>query len=163
MGNGIDSVDKIIWILPFLSIADVLSTLYVESLGYSLQRYEAGLFAHFFVASGLTYFYGVIYVSTVAVLSYAVWDIKNKKLDPSYWFDKILFLFLVGFACFTYARITLAFIMNVLFPFFIEGTLSLVFTTWLVIVGLIFSLGFYIWHDVIMWVKTHGNERQQLP
>ncbi len=80
MGNGIDSVDKIIWILPFLSIADVLSTLYVESLGYSLQRYEAGLFAQFFVASGLTYFYGVICVSTVAVLSYAAGISRTRNL-----------------------------------------------------------------------------------
>ncbi len=157
----IDSIDKVIWILPFLSVADVLSTLYEESLGYSLQRYEAGLFARFFVTSGLTYVYALIYVASIAVLSYAMWDIKNKRLDPSHWFDKALFLLLVGVACFMYGRITLAFTLNILFPYFIQGTISFVLVIWLVIVSLIFSLGFYIWHDVFMWVKTHGNKNEQ--
>lgn len=46
----LDSVDKIIWVLPFLSVLDVISTLYVESLGYSLALYEAGFSLDIFLA-----------------------------------------------------------------------------------------------------------------
>jgi len=49
----LDGVDKIIWVLPFLSVLDVISTLYVESSGCSLELYEAGFFAGYFVGVGL--------------------------------------------------------------------------------------------------------------
>jgi len=32
----VDNVDNVIWGFPFLGVLDVISTLYVESLGYSL-------------------------------------------------------------------------------------------------------------------------------
>ena len=92
----LDSVNKIIWILPFLSVLDVIFTLYVESLGYSLALYEAGFFAGYFVGAGLTYVYVVIHLLGVGVVAYVLWYIKNKKLNSSVFFDKVFFLFLVG-------------------------------------------------------------------
>jgi hypothetical protein len=104
----LDSVDKIIWILPFLSILDVISTLYVESLGYSSVLYEAGFFARYFVGAGLTCVYIVIYLSSVSIVAYVLWYIKNKKLNSSVFFDKVIFLILVGVACYIYVRLTVA-------------------------------------------------------
>jgi len=92
----LDSVDKIIWILPFLSVLDVISTLYVEGLGYSLVLYEAGFFAGYFVGAGLTYVYIVVYLSSVSIVAYVLWYIKNKKLNSSVFFGKVIFLFWLG-------------------------------------------------------------------
>jgi len=68
----LDSVDKIVWVLPFLSVLDVISTLYVETLGYSLALYEVGFFAGYFVGAGLTYVYVVIYLLGVSVVAYVL-------------------------------------------------------------------------------------------
>jgi len=68
----LDGVDKIIWVLPFLSVLDVVSTLYVESLGHSFALYEASSFAGYFVGAGLTYLYIVIYLLGVSVVAYVL-------------------------------------------------------------------------------------------
>lgn len=121
----LDSVDKTIWILSFLSILDVISTLYVESLGYSLVLYETGFFAGYFVGAGLTYVYIVMYLSSVSIVAYVLWYIKNKKLNSSVFFDKVIFLFLVGVACYIYVRLTVAFVGNFMLPYFVSrGFLS---------------------------------------
>ena len=120
----LDSVDKIIWILPFLSVLDVVSTLYAESLGYSLAVYEAGCFAGYFVGAGLTYVYVVIHLSSVSVVAYVLWYIKNEKLNSSVFFDKVIFLLLVGVACHIYVRLTVAFVGNFLLPYFVSGRVS---------------------------------------
>jgi len=111
----LDNIDKVIWILPFLGVLDVTSTLYVESLGYSLALCEPGFFARFFVVAGLIYFYIPAYLLIIVGLAYALWYIKNRKLDSSNFFDKIIFLFLVGVACYVYMRLTDAFIGNFIF------------------------------------------------
>jgi hypothetical protein len=156
----VDSVDKVIWILPFLAVMDVASTLYMESEGFSLENYENGVFAQFFVAYGLTYVYAVIYPLGIVGLAYVLWHIK-KSLSATKPFDKIVFLVLVGVACFICIQLTVAFVENLLLPYFISGEVSFVFATALLYLSMIFSLGLYIWHDVVMWVRTNGNEKKQ--
>jgi len=154
----LDNVDTVIWILPFLGILDVISTLYVESLGYSLAFYEAGLFARFFVSVGLIYFYIPVYLLIIVGLAYVLWYIKNRKLDSSNLFDKIVFLFLVGVTCYVYMRLTDAFIGNLFLPYFIARGISRLSVAWLIYLSTAFTLSLCLWRDVIEWVKTDGNK-----
>lgn len=156
----LDSVDKIIWILPFLSVLDVISTLYVESLGYSSVLYEAGFFARYFVGAGLTYVYIVIYLSSVSIVAYVLWYIKNKKLNSSVFFDKVIFLILVGVACYIYVRLTVAFVGNFLLPYFVSGRASWFSINLLVYLSTAFTLFFYLWRDVIDWVRGNDGEKE---
>lgn len=160
MEKSLDSVDKVIWILPFLGVLDVVSTLYVESLGYSLALYEAGFFARFFVGLGLTYVYIPIYLLSLVSLSYALWYIKSEKLDSSHFFDKVVFLFLVLVACFVYVRLTVAFTGNFLLPYFLSGTVDVFLVSLLIYLSTAFTLGLYLWRDVVVWVTADGDETE---
>jgi len=156
----LDSVDKIICVLPFLSVLDVIYTSYVESLGYSLALYEAGFFAGYFVGAGLTYLYIVIYLSGVSVVAYVLWYIKNKKLNSSVFFDKIIFLLLVGVACYIYVRLTIAFVGNFMLPYFVSRRAYWFSINLLVYLSTAFILFFYLWRDVVDWVRGNGGEKE---
>jgi hypothetical protein len=156
----LDNIDKIIWILPFLSVLDVISALYVESLGYSLALYEAGFFAGYFVGAGLTYVYIVVYLSSVSIVAYVLWHIKNKKLNSSVFFDKVIFLFLVGVACYIYIRLTVAFIGNFVLPFLVSGRVSWFSINLLAYLSTAFTLFFYLRRDVIDWVRENGSKKE---
>jgi hypothetical protein len=153
---GLDSVDKVIWVLPFLGLLDVASTLYVASLGYSLMQYEAGFVAGFFVARGLTYIYAVVYPLSLVVLAYVIWGIK-RRLNASSPVDKGVFLFLVAVVCVIYTMLTVAFSRNFLLPAFLNGDVPYALVTWLVCSSSAFTLGIYIWRDVLIWVKSDGK------
>jgi hypothetical protein len=156
----LDSVDKVILVSPFLGVLDVISTLYVESLGYSLSQYEAGFLARVFINAGFTYLYIPVYLVILAVFAYALWYIKNRKLDSSRTFDKILFLFLVGAACYIYVRITATFIGNFLLPYRISGRVSWSLINLLIYLSTAFSLSLYLWRDVIAWVRLNGSKKR---
>ncbi|MEM3823518.1 MAG: hypothetical protein QXH87_01145 [Candidatus Bathyarchaeia archaeon] len=156
----LDSVDKVIWVSPFLGVLDVISTLYVESLGYSLSQYEAGPLAKIFVNAGLTYLYIPVYLLTLSGFAYALWCIKNRKLDPSRTFDKILFLLLVGTACYVYMRITVAFIGNFLLPYRSSGRISWSSINLLIYLSTAFTLSLYLWRDVLVWVKSDDYKKR---
>jgi hypothetical protein len=155
----LDNVDKVIWVLPFLGVLDVISTLYVESLGYSLSLYEAGLFARFFVVAGLIYFYIPVYVLIIVGLAYVLWYIKNRKLDSFNLLDKIIFLFLVGVTCYVYLRLTDAFIGNLFLPYFIARGISRFSVAVLIYLSTAFTLSLYLWRDVVEWVMADGNKK----
>jgi hypothetical protein len=156
----LDSVDKVIWVLPFLAALDVISTLYVESLGYPLISHEAGLFAGFFVKAGMVYVYAPIYLLLIIGFSYVFWYIKNKKLDPSNPVDKAVFMLLVVAACVIYVNLTAAFIVNFLLPSIFSRGISEAYIKVLIYLSSAFSLGLYLWHDVVVWVKSNGGEEQ---
>ena len=155
-----DSADKVIWVLPFLAALDVISTLYVESLGVSLVRHEAGFFASFFVRAGWVYVYIPVYLLIIIGISYALWYIKNKKLDPSNAVDKAVFVLLVIAACFIYVNLTSAFIVNFFLPSIDSQKINIFYINMLIYASSAFSLILYLWHDVVVWVKTNGEEKQ---
>jgi hypothetical protein len=152
----LDNVDKVIWVLPLLAVFDVVSTLYTESLGYSLALYEVGFFARFFVGTGLIYVYIVIYLLTISGIAYVLWFIKNKKLSPLQFFDKILYIFLVGTACFIYMILTASFTGNLLIPYLADARVSWFSAIFLVYLSTAFTLTVYVWRDVAKWVKAKG-------
>ncbi len=155
-----DSVDRVVCILPVLAFMDVASTFFMESMGYDLARYETGFFARLFVNSWLIYVYAVVYIFGIALLSYALLGIKNKRLQPAHVVDKGVFVFLVVVVYLVYVRITLAFVANMLLPYLIEGSVSLALLTWLIYLSTAFSLGYYTWHDILTWVTTDGNNTE---
>ncbi len=155
-----DSADKVIWVLPFLAALDVISTLYVESLGVSLAEHEAGFFASFFVRAGWVYVYIPVYLLIIISISYALWYIKNKKLDPSNAVDKTVYVLLVVAACFIYVNLTSAFIVNLFLPSIVSREISVFYINMLIYASSAFSLILYLWHDVVVWVKTNGEEKQ---
>lgn len=155
-----DSVDKVIWILPFLAVADVATTLYAQSLGYSLLEYEAGYFALMAVLADLIYVYAFVYVLIIAGFSFILYYIK-KRLDPLRVFDKVLFLFLVVATGYIYTTLTATFIGNLVVP--LAGTRGV---GWWYMVRIlayfscVLSLVFYLWHDVLKWVRTKGEKNE---
>lgn len=155
-----DSADKVIWVLPFLAALDVISTLYVESLGGSLAGHEAGFFTSFFVRAGWVYVYIPVYLLIIIGISYAMWYIKNKKLDPSNTVDKAVFVLLVIAACFIYVKLTSAFIVNFFLPSIDSQKINVLYINMLIYASSAFSLILYLWHDIVVWVKTDGEEKQ---
>jgi hypothetical protein len=162
-GRSLDSVDKIIWVLPVLAVLDVVSTFYVDSLGYSIAYYEQGFFASFFVQAGLifAYVYAVVYVLIIFGISYVLWYIKNKKLKSTDAFDKAIFLVLVGVTCFIYVRLTVAFITNFFLPNILERGIDLFWLDMVVSLASLFTLVYYMWYDVVGWVRSNGARKQQ--
>jgi hypothetical protein len=157
----LDSVDWVIGILPLLAVLDVASTLYVQSLA-NPSLHEVGFFANFFAKAGLLYVYIPVYLLLIIGLTYVLWYVKNKELDSSRTFDKIIFLLLVVVACFTYMTLTAAFIGNFFLPSIVSRGINFSAIQVVIYASTAFSLGFYIWHDVITWVKGHGEEEDQL-
>jgi len=154
----LDSVDKIIWILPFLAIMDVISTFYVQSRNFDLNQYEVGFFARLALLSGVIYVYAVIYVLIIFGFSYALWYIK-KKLTPSQVFDKIIFVLLVAVTAYIYVTISATFIVNFFLPAIVERNInwySVVLVTYAVTLG---SLIFYVGQDVMVWLRSKGEQK----
>jgi len=125
-----------------------------------LALYEGGFFAGYFVGAGLTYVYIVIYLSSVTIVAYVLWYIKNKKLNSSVFFDKVIFLFLVGVACYIYVRLTVASVGNFMLPYFVSGRACWFSINLLVYLSTAFTLFFYLWRDVINWVRGNGGEKR---
>jgi len=154
-----DNIDKVIWVLPFLGVLDVVSTLYVSNLGYPLKFYETGVLANFFIFSGLTYVYIFVYLAILVFFSYLFWYIKNERLISSRFPDKILFLLLLGVVFYIYMRLTATFSINFLLPFLISGNLSNFSVSLLIYLSTAFTLVLYTWQDVIRWISENENRK----
>ena len=154
-----DNIDRVILTLPVLAALDVLSTLYMESLGYSLKVYEVGLFASFFVHTGLTYFYTIVYLLIISALAYFLWFIKNKGLNWSHFFDKILFLLLIIVVYYVFIGLTVVCVGNFLLPSFIEGRVSRFPVILLTYSSAALVLSLYMWQDIARWLKANSNKK----
>lgn len=156
-----DSIDKGIWILPFLAVLDVISTFSVIGQDYPLQYYEYGMLASFFVRAGTAYvsLYIFIYLLIIVGFSYMVSNIKSRRLKRSEPSDKILFLLLVSATCYAYTRLTVAFSMNFFLPLLVARSVDLVWLSIVVGLGASFSLMLYIWPDLRAWVESNGKEK----
>ena len=154
-----DNIDKVIWVLPFLGVLDVASTLYVNNLGYSLKFYETGVLANFFVSYGLTYVYIFVYLAILVFFSYLFWYIKNERLSSSSFTDKILFLLLLGVVFYIYMRLTAAFSINFLLPFLISGAFSYLSVSLLIYLSTAFTLVLYTWQDAIRWFSENEDRK----
>jgi hypothetical protein len=156
----LDNVDKVILTLPILGTLDVLSTLYVESLGYSLEAYEVGFFASFFVHSGLAFFYAIVYLLIISALAYFLWFIKNKELTPSHFLDKILFVLLIVVVYYVFVGLTVVSVGNFLLPGFVEGRVLRFPVILLTYLSTAVTLSLYLWQDIARWLKANGNKKE---
>jgi hypothetical protein len=157
----LDSADKITLILPLLGFSDVLSTLYVQAMGYPLGLHEFGFFASFFVSVGLTHFYAVVYLLILGAFAYFVWFIKNEELNPFRFFDKAIFVLLVSVVCYIFLRLTAVVVGNLLLFYFVIGKVSSGPVIVLTYLSTAFALAFYLKQDVVKWVKSDGAESEQ--
>lgn len=155
-----DNVDRVILTLPVLAVLDVLSTLYMESLGYSLEVYEVGFFASFFVHIGLTYFYAIVYLLIICALAYFLWFIKNRELSSSHFFDKILFLLLIAVVYYVFIGLTVVSVGNFLLPSFVEGRVSRFPVILLTYSSTAVTLSLYLWQDAARWLKANSNKKE---
>ena len=155
-----DSVDKIIWVLPVLAILDIASTFYVASLGYPSAYYECGFFASIFLSAGLVYLYvyAAIYLVIIIGMTYVLWYIKNRKLRRFEMADKVIFIALVGVICFFYVRLTMAFITNFFLPYILERNIDLLLINVIVALSALFTLAYYLWHDVTVWIGSYDKK-----
>ena len=147
---GLSRLDKVILVLPVLGVFDVISTLYVGYLGYSLEKYEAGFLAGFFARHGLLYLYIPVYLGILVGMAWVVLHIK-RKLSPSALLDKVVFLLLVGVVCFMYARLFGTILMNILL--FSDGKVSGGIVR---VVVYLFTIGYVVvlvWQDVVDWMR----------
>lgn len=151
-----DNVDKIIWVLPFLAVMDVISTFYVESQNFDLNKYEVGFFARLALLSGVIYVYAIIYVLIIVGFSYALWYIK-RKLTPSQPFDKIIFVFLVVVTGYIYVTISATFIVNFFLPAIVQRGVNWNSVVLVTYAATLVSLIFYAGQDVIVWLRTEGE------
>jgi hypothetical protein len=159
--ESLDGVDNAIWVLPLLSLLDVVSTFYVQSQGYALERVERGFFASYFVSAGSIYIYVyvVIYLLIMVGIACLLWYIKNKELKPSRRFDRIFFLALVGVVFYVYTRLATTLLMNFFLPIIVQRGID-VFTLTLVLYGsCALSLGIYLWRPVLAWVSYNENKK----
>jgi hypothetical protein len=158
----LDAVDRVIWILPFLALLDVISTFYTASLR-PLANYNWELFANLFLGAGSIYVYpyAIIYLAIVVGVAYALLYIKNRKLRPSHTPDKVIFLVLVGVIFYIYMRLTAAFLMNFFLPTIIERGINMSELVLVIYVGSALSLGFYLWGTVLSWVRRIESEKKE--
>lgn len=143
-----------------LGFLDVVSTLYMMSLGYHSKVLEVGLFARVSGASSLVYGFAVLYLFGLTAIAYALWYVKGKWVDPRYSADKAIFLLLVVILCILYVGVTAAFAGNLLLPYVVDGSISQVALAFVLYSSTAFSLGLYIWHDVVAWVRTDGDGKK---
>lgn len=155
-----DSVDYTICVLPVLAALDVVSTLYVASLGVSLFYYEAGFFARLAVLSGLIGVYAVVYVLIVVGFAYFLWRVKNRMLNPLDFGDKLLFLSLVCAVCYVYITLTVVVIGNFFLPHIVRRGISVFSFNAVVYFGSALGLFFFLYGDVVVWLRG-GIKREQ--
>lgn len=110
----LSNLQKAIVILPFLGVEDVLSTLYVEYSGYSLQVHESGSLARYFIDIGWFYLAIPLYLAILSFMALVMLHIRN-SLKPSLLLDKIVFLMLIGTICFMDAFLSSVIVSNLLF------------------------------------------------
>lgn len=151
-----------IWILPFLALFDVISTFYAWGKVSSLQGYNWEFFASFVsVGSTYAYFYAAVYLLIVVGIAYVLLFIKNKVLKPPRTPDRVIFLILVGVVFYIYMRIAAALLMNFFLPSIIERGLSMSELPLIIYAGSVLSLGFYVWDNVLAWVRNSGDKKKK--
>lgn len=157
-----DSVGKVILVLPFLAILDVVAALYVRSLNHPLVKHEVGLFASLFGPADLvfTYIFVVSYLILFFVVALVLWGVKI-RLNPSDAFGKVVFLLVLLVVGALYVVLSEGFIINLFLPSILEKGIDLYWLSTIVYLSALFCLVFYVWSDTVSWVKYRDEERKQ--
>ncbi|MEA2090232.1 MAG: hypothetical protein U9O89_05685 [Thermoproteota archaeon] len=141
-------------LLPVLGVFDLCSTLYVHLLGYSLEKYEAGLFASFFAKAGLFYLYVPIYFVILFTVSFGLYRVAN-DLKPSLPLDKLILLLVAGAICFIYARLTGVILSNFLFN---VKSVSRISVMWVGYVTATISIVLFVYDELLGFLTFSSEE-----
>jgi len=152
-------INMAIWILPVLGFLDVVTTFYVSSLGYPLERHEVGLFASYFARMGLLLYYVPLYLIILSIFSFVLWQMKN-SLNPLSNIDKLIFGFLIFVLCFVYGKISATIASNILLPYYLQGRLlfSKDLAEVFVFIASVFQLVWFIKDDLVGFYQTEEGE-----
>jgi hypothetical protein len=144
-----------------LAILDVIAALYVKGLGDPLARYKVGLFAHFLSGTEMLnlYVYAVAYLIVMFALAIALLYAKD-RLDSSSKQRRLGLLAVAGIAGVFYVVLSEGFIVNFFLRSILEHGIDFLFwLTGVVYLAAAFSVGFYVWHDVVAWVRSVDARR----
>ncbi len=149
-----DSVDKVVVVLPFLAILDVVAALYVKSLGDPFAKNKVGLFANFLSGIDLIslYIYVVAYLIVMFGLAIALLYLKD-RLESSSDLGRLGLLAVAGIAGFLYVVLSEGLIVNFFLRSILDRGIDLFWLTGVVYFAAAFSVGFYVWHDLVAWVR----------
>lgn len=154
-----DSVDKVLCVLPFLAVLDVIAALYAKGLGTPYSWHDVGLFASYLFTTSQIYLYMHVFVylivafGIVTVLLYV-----KSRLDSSRVVGRLGLLAIVGIAAVVYVVLSEGFIINFLLQPIIDRGIDLFWLAAIVYSAAAFSVGFYVWHDVILWVRSNDKQ-----
>jgi hypothetical protein len=156
----LDRVDKVMCVSPFLAILDVIAALYVKGLGDPFARYKVGLFANLLSGTDLLslYIYAVAYLIVMFGLAIALLYAKD-RLDSSGEHGRLGLLTVAGIAGVFYVVLSEGFIVNFFLRSILERGIDLFWLTGVVYLAAAFSVGFYVWHDVVAWVRRTDERR----
>jgi hypothetical protein len=157
----LDSVDKVMCVSPFLAILDVIAALYVKGLGDPFARNKVGLFANLLSGTDLLslYIYAVAYLIVMFGLAIALLYAKD-RLDSSSEHGGLGLLAVAGIAGVLYVVLSEGFIVNFFLRSILERGIDFLFwLTGVVYLAAAFNVGFYVWHDVVAWVRSADARR----
>ena len=155
----LDSIDKVLWVLPFLAVLDVVAALYVKSLGTPYSGYDVGLFAKLLFTTSQTYLYIHVFVYLIVAFGIitALLYVKS-RLNPSCAVGRMGLLAVVGITCVVYVVLSEGFIINFFLQPILDRGIDLFWLAGVVYFAAAFSVGFQIWHDVIAWMRSNGKK-----
>lgn len=149
-----DNVDKILCILPFLAILDVISVLYVKSLGDPFATYRLSLFADFLSGTDLIsiYVHVVVYLIVMFGLPLVLLYVKD-GFGTSSVLGRVGLFTVATIAGALYVFLSEGFIINFFLRSVLNRGIDLFWLTTVVYLAAAFSVVFYIWNDLVSWVR----------
>jgi len=152
-----------IWVLPVLGVLDIFTTFHIANLGYSIEKYEVGLFAGYFARMGLLHYYVPLYILILFAFSFILWTIKN-SLDPNSGIDRFLFGVLIFVLCFVYGKLSMVIASNILLPNYLQGRLFLPkgLVEVFVFIASVFQIAWFIKDDFVGFYQVEELEEGEL-
>jgi hypothetical protein len=129
-------------------------------LGDPFALYKVGLFANFLSGTEMLnlYVYAVAYLIVMFALAIALLYAKD-RLDSSSKQGRLGLLAVAGIAGVFYVVLSEGFIVNFFLRSILERGIDLFWLRGVVYLAAAFSVGFYVWHDVVAWVRCTDERR----
>lgn len=150
-----DNIDKVLCILPFFAILDVISVLYVKSLGDPFATYRLSLFADFLSSTDLIsiYIHVVVYLIVMFGLPIVLLYVKG-GFGASSALGRVGLFTVATIAGVLYVFLSEGFIVNFFLRSVLGRGIDLFWLTTVVYLAAAFSVVFYIWNDLVSWVRS---------
>jgi len=146
--------------LPILGVFDVVSTLYVSSLGYPLEKIEVGFLASFFARKGLLYLYIPVYMLILCLAALFMLYVE-KSLDYNLLIDRIVLILLVGAVCTVDSTLISTIISNLAVSLQIQMSRFILLKNMTFVTAFI-AIFLFLFNDLKMAIKTKSLKNSVL-